>query len=40
MLKDPTKGIDIFHEIQDEAFDKVLEIDKTCKQEKGYYNMR
>ena len=40
MLKDPTKGIDIFHEIQDEAFDKVLEIDKICKQEKGYYNMR
>ena len=40
MLKDKTKVIDIIHEIQDQAFDKVLEKDKTCNQEKGYYNMR
>ena len=40
MLKDETKVIDIIHEIQDQAFDMVLENDKTCKQEKGYYNMR
>ena len=40
MLKDPSKVIDIIHEIQDEAFDMVRENDQTCKQEKGYYEMR
>ena len=40
MLKDPTKVIDIIQEIQDVAFDMVLENDQTCKQEKGYYEMR
>ena len=40
MLKDPSKAIDIIHEIQDEAFDMVRENDQTCKQEKGYYEMR
>ena len=39
-LKDKTKVTDIIHEIQDQAFDMVLEKDKTCNQEKGYYNMR
>jgi hypothetical protein len=39
-LKDLTKVIDIIHEIQDEAFDMVRENDQTCKQEKGYYEMR
>ena len=40
ILKDPTKVIDIIREIQDEAFNMVLENDQTCKQEKGYYEMR
>ena len=40
MLKDPTEVIDIIQEIQDVAIDMVLENDKTCKQEKGYYEMR
>ena len=40
MLKDPYKVIAIIHEIQDEAFDMVRENDQTCKQEKGYYEMR
>ena len=40
MLKDSTKVIDIIQEIQDVAIDMVLENDKTCKQEKGYYDMR
>ena len=40
MLKDPTKVIDIIHEIQDDAFNMVRENDQTCKQEKGYYEMR
>ena len=40
MLKDPTEVINIIQEIQDVAFDLVLENDRTCKQEKGYYEMR
>ena len=40
MLKDSTRVIDIIHEIQDEAFDMVIENDQTCRQEKGYYEMR
>ena len=40
IIKDPTKVIDIIHELQDDGFDMVLENDQTCKQEKGYYEMR
>ena len=40
IIKDPTKVIDIIHELQDDGFDMVLENDQICKQEKGYYEMR
>ena len=40
IMKDPTKVIDVIQEVQDIAFDMVLENDQKCKQEKGYYDMR
>ena len=39
-LKDPTKTIETIKEIQEEAFDMVIANDKTCREEKGYYEMR
>ena len=39
-IKDPNIAMGIINEIQDEAFDLVIANDKTCREEKGYYEMR
>ena len=39
-LKDASQSIAAIQEIQDKIFDKVLENDNKCREEKGYYAMR
>ena len=39
-LKDASQSIAAIQEIQDKIFEKVLENDNKCREEKGYYNMR
>ena len=39
-LKETSQSIDSIHDIQNNIFEKVLENDSKCREEKGYYAMR
>ena len=39
-LRDPLRAIKAIQEIQSEAFYMVIDNDKTCRQEIGYFKMR
>ena len=40
VLKDPIMAVETIQNIQQEAVDMAIENDKTCREEKGYYEMR